>query len=124
MAQHSGDAGGRVEQATQHFECGGLPGAVWPKETNDLARRDREGDAVDRARLQHLAPDQALQGATQARLLAMKPVGLDQVDDMYRRHRSLAFLDKVSDNLLWLCRWRLTPCPVMPGEGVAPQRRG
>jgi hypothetical protein len=41
----------RRQQRRQDAESRGLPSAVWAEETEDLARLDRERDAVDRGDL-------------------------------------------------------------------------
>ena len=47
VAQHRALARGRVQQARQHLQGGGLAGAVGAEEADHLARLDVEGDPVD-----------------------------------------------------------------------------
>ena len=54
------DAGGRRQQRRQHQHGRRLAGAVRAEEAVDLARRDGEVDAVDRARALLELPDEAL----------------------------------------------------------------
>ena len=46
--RHPYAPGGRREDAGQHLDRGGLPGAVRAEVADELARRDGEGDPVDR----------------------------------------------------------------------------
>ena len=47
MACNPCSAGGWRKKSGQHPECGGLPGAVGSKKTDDLALGDFEGNLID-----------------------------------------------------------------------------
>ena len=47
VAEHAGRAAGRVDEAGEHLEGGGLAGPVRPEERDHFAGFDGEADAVD-----------------------------------------------------------------------------
>src|SRR5262249_49081484 len=76
--EHAGRAAGRVDEAGEDLERGGLAGPVGAEERNHLARLDGETDAIDGADFLVLAPEQTADGAQKARVLLEDAVGLRQ----------------------------------------------
>ena len=87
VAQDRSRPAGRVEQAGQDLEGGGLAGPIWPEKTDHLAGRDIERDLVNRLHGLVLAGEEGPQAAGQPRLLLVDLIVFGEVIDVdLRRH--------------------------------------
>ena len=85
-------AGGGVDEAGQHLECGRFAGAVGAEEADELALGDREADLVGGAHLLELAPEQTPHAAPEAGSLL---VGAEDAGEMVNfNHRRKRFTTK------------------------------
>jgi hypothetical protein len=71
-----------VDQATQHFQCGGFAGAIGPQETHHLAGRDLKRHVLHGHHISGAAPNEMTQGACQTGLLLGNPVNLAEPFDL------------------------------------------
>ena len=78
VACHLQLAAAGVDQTGEHFQSGGLAGAVGAQKANNLPRLDREADSIHRQHIAMAPPQQMLNCAGQARLLLADSVGLAQ----------------------------------------------
>ena len=76
-----GPAAGRVKQAREHFERGGLAGAVGAEKPDQLAFLHGKADFPGRGRFLVLAVRKALKRAEKTRLLLIGAVDLGQLLD-------------------------------------------
>src|SRR5574341_343306 len=74
--------GSGIEQPGEAFERGGLARAVRPEETDDLALRDMERNAVHRSDRLVLPPEQAAHGTAQAGRPMVDAIVLDELLDV------------------------------------------
>jgi hypothetical protein len=78
-------AGGRVEKTGKHLERRRFAGAVWAEESDDLTRRQIEGDPVDGAHLLRAPTHQARHRGPHAGFPLRHGVDLGQVLGAHRR---------------------------------------
>jgi hypothetical protein len=67
-----------VDQATQHFQCGGFAGTIGPKKAHHLAGLNRKRHVLHRHHIAGATPDEMAERAGQTRLLLGNPIGLAQ----------------------------------------------
>jgi hypothetical protein len=77
-AEHAGGAGRGIEEAGEHFQDGGLAGAVGAEKADEFAFLDGEGDVVRGAHVLVFAPAEALDGAEDARRFFVGPIHFGQ----------------------------------------------
>src|SRR5882672_9797221 len=73
---------GRVQEARQHFQRGGLAGAVRTEEPDALSSADRERDVLDRLHVLVGPVEERAQGGREPRRAPMHPVPLAQPFDL------------------------------------------
>src|SRR6476620_7930601 len=88
MTEHAGFAARGIEQAGEHLEGRRLARAVRAEETDDLAWRDLERDAVHGTYLTVLAAHETFGGRAQARLALGHLEDLRKLGDMDDRSRA------------------------------------
>jgi hypothetical protein len=85
-----GGAAGRIDEAREHLERGGLARTVGPEEANELALGDVEGDVLGRGGLLELALEQPLHAAPKAGLLLVGAEDASEVTDFDHRKGRVA----------------------------------
>src|SRR5262249_7322177 len=105
-------ARGWIEKTGEHFQHGGLAGAVWSEKSDQFAFFDLEGDVIGGAGLLILAPDKSFHGAPEPALLAISAVDLRQAVCFNDRHSGSQWFISGAGGTLWQ-----RPNEFAPGEG-------